>query len=72
MSDSKRTTQEVIEAGLRALVDALGRDDAHRFLEEFSPPPQDEETPAPPLPSMSVEEAHQKIRDMNANQAGLL
>jgi len=78
-----RSMKEINDAGIRALVAVLGKEDAQRFLAQFrqSPapaaagtaftradaPPSDEAAAAAhdDLPPMTVEEAHEAIRDMH-------
>jgi hypothetical protein len=78
--ESYRSAKEINEVGFRALVDALGRDDAIRFLRQFSPVPGGpaaaaaSDAAADTLPPMSLEEAHERIRDLQdpRDQASLL
>ena len=74
---SRRTQQEINDIGFGALVQALGREDAMLFIRQFrNPPAPGSETgeDAGYLPPMTVEEAHEKIRDMQEpqKQASLL
>ena len=70
-----RTQQEINEIGLRALVKALGRDDASRFIRQFSLRPGiDTSDNDPTLPPFTPDEAHQLIMNMHDqdDQASLL
>jgi hypothetical protein len=64
-----RSLKEVTDIGVRALVDALGKEDAQRFLAQFRPrdgaPHGDVDADAAELPPMTLEEAHEVIRDMH-------
>jgi hypothetical protein len=63
----ERTQQEINEIGFRALVGALGREDAIRFVEQFSERKPAEKAKASEeqhLPPFSPEEAHELIRSM--------
>ena len=67
----RRTQQEINDIGFGALVNALGREDAMLFIRQFRIPaaPGVEASDDPGhLPPMSVEEAHEKIRDMQEPQ----
>jgi hypothetical protein len=73
---SARTQQEINDIGFGALVAALGREDAIRFIRQFGAPARQEETIEDPayLPPMTAEEAHERIRDMQdpQDQASML
>jgi hypothetical protein len=60
--------KEINDIGVRALVDALGAEDARRFLGQFassrSAAARADETSDADLPSLDVEESHETIRDM--------
>ena len=66
----KRTQQEINDIGFGALVAALGREDAILFIRQFRTPttPGEATEDVGPLPVMTPEEAHQKIRDMQEPQ----
>ena len=66
-----RSLREINDIGVRALVDALGAEDAKRFMAQFrqsegtasaaSSVPAD----AQELPSLTVDESHETMRDMH-------
>lgn len=64
-----RSMKEVNEIGIRALVTALGKDDARRFLAQFrndGAQRSDADTDAADeLPSLTIDQAHETIRDMH-------
>ena len=63
-----RSMKEINDIGVRALVDALGKEDALKFLRQFRAAAADKpdaDEPAPELPSMTIDEAHNTIRDMH-------
>lgn len=77
MQEHRRTIQELNDLGFRALVEALGRDDALRFIRQFQSPAaqHDERTSEPSddhLPPMTVEQAHERILDIQGQQGNLL
>lgn len=65
-----RSMKEINDIGVRALVDALGREDAQRFLTQFRSSEATGSTraatsaDASELPPLTIEEAHETIRDM--------
>jgi hypothetical protein len=65
-----RTLKEITDIGVRALVDALGKEDAQRFLAQFrasSAATAGSGEPGDPkeLPPLTVEESHNTVRDMH-------
>jgi hypothetical protein len=71
-----RTQQEINELGFAALVDALGKEDAIRFVRQFATTStqksrEDEEVTLPP---MTADEAHELINKMHSpyDQVSLL
>lgn len=76
-----RSMKEINDAGIRALVATLGKEDAQRFLAQFrhgpapaasgtaftraDAPATSEPADHDDLPPMTVEEAHEAIRDMH-------
>jgi hypothetical protein len=74
---SKRTQQEINDIGFGALVRALGKEDAFRFIRQFSAQPRVAGTTSDEddtLPSMTPDEAHERIMDMHdqPDQASML
>ena len=75
---ARRTQQEINDAGFQALVRALGKDDALRFIRGISgtrPAGSTADYDDPdPLPPMTPDEIHTRIMDMHEpdNQASLL
>jgi hypothetical protein len=67
-----RSMKQVNDIGVRALVDALGKEDAQRFFAQFgsatatasAASPRDERVADESIPPMTIEEAHQTIRDL--------
>ncbi len=74
----ERSQQEINEIGFKALVTALGREDAIRFIEQFSPGTRGRSSttsePEQTLPAYSPAEIHELIRGMQepTDQAHLL
>ena len=74
-----RTQQEINEQGFRALVNALGRDDALRFIRyigraSHGADRRNDGTEDETLPAMTPDEIHELIMDMHEpdDQASLL
>lgn len=66
-----RSLREVNDIGVRALVDALGAEDAKRFMAQFRSAADaaqvagDEPGDAQELPAMTIDESHETMRDMH-------
>jgi len=66
-----RSLREINDIGVRALVDALGAEDAKRFMAQFRPPEGaapaagNQPADAQELPSLTVDESHETMRDMH-------
>jgi hypothetical protein len=70
-----RTQQEINDIGVRALVKALGKEDASRFIGQFNMQPRaDTSDIDPTLPPFTPEEAHKIMMGMHDqdDQAALL
>lgn len=72
-----RTQREINEIGYRALVNALGREDASRFIEQFGRSDADranEPEDARTLPPFTPDQIHELIRSMQepSDQASFL
>lgn len=71
-----RTQQEINELGFAALVDALGKEDAIRFVRQFATTStqKSKESDEPTLPPMTADEAHELINKMHGphDQVSLL
>jgi hypothetical protein len=71
-----RTRDEINEIGFKALVEALGKEDALRFIRGITGPrtPADNADADEVLPPWDADEAHERIMDMHgpSDQAALL
>jgi hypothetical protein len=71
-----RTQDEINEIGFRALVAALGREDAIRFVRGIAARPTRSDEPGANevLPPWDADEAHERIMDMHgpSDQAAML